>query len=174
MVSAEIRRIYPFFPKGTAQGIPNNGPGASSFFTALHRAGKQGPTGSIWIAGGIVAIAAVGVGVVIGGGVCLATAVVANAIYNDMVGNGNDTLAEDVFWDAGFAILGEIANTGAKVAVTEEEKRIYSWASTAIEWGPIAKDFYETAGIYYNYWRDHRLNYGRDHGLMPPLQLMPY
>lgn len=111
---------------------------------------------------------------VIGGGVCLATAVVANAIYNDMVGNGNDTLAEDVFWDAGFAVLGEIANTGAKVAVTEEEKRIYSWASTAIEWGPIAKDFYETAGIYYNYWRDHRLNYGRDHGLIPPLQLMPY
>ena len=123
---------------------------------------------------GIVFAAAVGVGVVIGGGVCLATAVVANAIYNDMVGNGNDTLAEDVFWDAGFAVLGEIANTGAKVAVTEEEKRIYSWASTAIEWGPIAKDFDETAGIYYNYWRDHRLNYWRDHGLIPPLQLMPY
>ena len=103
---------------------------------------------------------------VIGGGVCLATAVVANAIYNDMVGNGNDTLAEDVFWDAGFAVLGEIANTGAKAAVTEEAKRIYSWASTAIERGPIAKDLYETVGIYYTY--------GRDHGLIPPLQLMPY
>ena len=111
MVSAEIRRIYPFFPKGTAQGIPNNGPGASSFFTALHRAGKQGPTGSIWIAGGIVAIAAVGVGVVIGGGVCLATAVVANATYNDMVGKGNDELLEETLGDLSLSIMGPIGGT---------------------------------------------------------------
>lgn len=103
---------------------------------------------------------------VIGGGVCLATAVVANAIYNDMVGKGNETLARDVIKDVVIVGAGEIANTGAKAAVTEEAKRIYSWASTAIERGPIAKDLYEPVGIYYTY--------GRDHGLIPPLQLMPY